>query len=300
MYCPKCGKEIEDSSTFCKFCGNKIEYNNKKNENEIKKEKWYKRKWILIIFLIISTPFLLFPIPLILMWKSDDVTQLFKKVTTGIFIFLTFLIILGTVSDEKTNEKQETIGKKSNKKMYKLVVKSQGKGKTSISGVNRFRKGKSIKITAMPSKGWRFDKWNGTKKQGKTIAIILNENKKIVAIFKEKLLDVSYFDIKSKVNDLTNAQWNNYAKKIIGKKVKWSGHVENVKKHAWSDKYKVWIDMDSVYDKLSVQDVYLNNIEKKVAMNLNKNEIINFIGRIENITTTLKVQIILKDVVVMK
>ncbi|MGC8502931.1 zinc-ribbon domain-containing protein [Desulfurella sp.] len=25
MFCPNCGKEIDDSSKFCKFCGAKIE-----------------------------------------------------------------------------------------------------------------------------------------------------------------------------------------------------------------------------------------------------------------------------------
>ena len=33
MFCSKCGKEIPDNSSFCQFCGNKIEFVEQKEDN---------------------------------------------------------------------------------------------------------------------------------------------------------------------------------------------------------------------------------------------------------------------------
>ena len=42
MFCPKCGKELQDSSNFCTACGNKIETNNTQQNIENQNSKTVK------------------------------------------------------------------------------------------------------------------------------------------------------------------------------------------------------------------------------------------------------------------
>ena len=42
MFCPKCGKELQDSSNFCTACGNKIETNNTQRNIENQNSKTVK------------------------------------------------------------------------------------------------------------------------------------------------------------------------------------------------------------------------------------------------------------------
>lgn len=42
MYCRKCGKEINDTAAFCRYCGEKVENQGSPADKEIKEEKYWK------------------------------------------------------------------------------------------------------------------------------------------------------------------------------------------------------------------------------------------------------------------
>ena len=48
--------------------------------------------------------------------------------------------------------------------------------------------GQSVTLKAVPAKGWEFVSWNGasSSESAQTISIIMNGNKKVTAVFKQK------------------------------------------------------------------------------------------------------------------
>ena len=45
MFCPNCGKQINDNSKFCAYCGHKFE-EKPQNESEMFQHSYYKESYI--------------------------------------------------------------------------------------------------------------------------------------------------------------------------------------------------------------------------------------------------------------
>ena len=103
---------------------------------------------------------------------------------------------------------------------------------------------------------------------------------------KEEISDIDYFDIRENYEKMTEVQWKEYSNGLIGKVIKWTGYIDDIKEDG-----KVWIDMDPPEETLSLQDVYIN-IPKADILNYNKDQKITFQGIIEEISIILSKPII--------
>lgn len=108
--------------------------------------------------------------------------------------------------------------------------------------------------------------------------------------------DISFHEVRRNKENMTDLQWEEYAKSIKGKRIRWSGYVEEVKSKFFGG-YQVLVDMDPPHDKMSVQDVYLDKVTKEQALSLEKDNPIEFEGTISSAISVLgSLQISLKDV----
>lgn len=82
MLCPECRKEIDDTDTFCKFCGAIIEKN--------KPIPWYLKGWFIIIMAFV----VLGPFALPLLWKSPDFKRQAKVILTIVIIIYTLILLI--------------------------------------------------------------------------------------------------------------------------------------------------------------------------------------------------------------
>ena len=86
---------------------------------------------------------------------------------------------------------------------------------------------------------------------------------------------------------MTEAQFKGYARSLVGKRVKWSGYVDDVDE-GFLGGFEVWVDMDSPNDPVSVQDVYFD-IDRSKALNLRRDSKITIEGDIESVIGLLGV-----------
>ena len=106
----------------------------------------------------------------------------------------------------------------------------------------------------------------------KNLLIVRPDNLQIV------VSDISARQVRLKVKRLTEVQFTEYAQDLIGKWVKWRGHVVNVGK-ADSGKYEVFLETDQDGD-LSV----ILSVDHGVDVSgINKETVLVFQGRIESI-----------------
>ena len=82
----------------------------------------------------------------------------------------------------------------------------------------------------------------------------------------------------------TEARWNVQFEPYLGKKVSWTGWVEEVQSNNYN--FKVLIDMDSPEVILSIEDVILITEDRKI-LKLDKGQQVYFEGYIKNIRSTL-------------
>jgi len=84
---------------------------------------------------------------------------------------------------------------------------------------------------------------------------------------------------------MTDIQFEEYAKSLKGKRVRWKGYVEDVTEKFFGG-YKVLVDMDSPNDPISVQDVTFD-VSKEQAISLTKDDKIEFEGTISLVFSML-------------
>lgn len=91
-------------------------------------------------------------------------------------------------------------------------------------------------------------------------------------------LSLSYKEIDKNCQNLTDAQFSEYSKSLIGKRVTWTGKVTNVSKNWLDHNYEVKIDMD----KTGVFDVSFD-VPKSWALQLKKNAYYKISGTIKRV-----------------
>lgn len=110
----------------------------------------------------------------------------------------------------------------------------------------------------------------------------------------QPISDLSFWEIRQTKQGLTDIQWEAYNKSLEGKRIRWTGYVEDVTKPIFGG-YKVLVDMDPPSDTLSVQDIYFS-IPKEQAASVQKDSAITFEGTIDAVMSVLgSIQISLKD-----
>lgn len=108
----------------------------------------------------------------------------------------------------------------------------------------------------------------------------------------ETTTSISFKEIRHNMEVMTDLQFEEYAKTLIGKRVGWSGYVEDVKQKFLGG-YEVWIDMDSPDELFSVQDITFE-VSREQALSLKKDSRIKFVGTISfvmNLFTSLQISL---------
>jgi hypothetical protein len=95
---------------------------------------------------------------------------------------------------------------------------------------------------------------------------------------------VTFETVRSNMNEMTDAQFKNYTKSLVGQTITWDGWVEEVKEKFFGG-YECWIDMDAPKE-LSVQDVTFP-IDENLAMQLRKDKRVQFTGTIKSVYNIL-------------
>ena len=93
--------------------------------------------------------------------------------------------------------------------------------------------------------------------------------------------DLAYADIYDNRQDMTDAQWDNYRKPLVGLRIRWTGWVEEV-----TDTGRIYIDMDSPDDAWSTSDVNFRIPEEDVLI-YNKDQQVTFEGDIDSVSSLL-------------
>lgn len=100
-------------------------------------------------------------------------------------------------------------------------------------------------------------------------------------------LALSYEEIDQNCQNLTDAQFSEYSKSLIGKRVTWTGKVTDVSENWLNPNYEVKIDMDET----GVFDVSFD-VPKSLALQLKKNAYYKFTGTIKRVTKVLGVSVV--------
>ena len=109
---------------------------------------------------------------------------------------------------------------------------------------------------------------------------------------------LTFGEIRANKESMTDAQWDNYCKPLIGQRVQWTGWVDEAKDKG--NHGELWIDMDSPDEVLSLQDLYFD-VPKEDVLKYNKDQKVTFEGDINSISTFLtSLQIRMEDVLVIK
>jgi len=109
--------------------------------------------------------------------------------------------------------------------------------------------------------------WSGSKSA--TIAVPLSS--------------VIYTEIRNSMKSMTDAQFKAYARSLEGKKIRWTGYVEDVKETSSAD-YKLLVDMDAPEVLFSVYEVSFE-VPSLVALSLNKDQQVEFEGIISSVSS---------------
>ncbi len=96
---------------------------------------------------------------------------------------------------------------------------------------------------------------------------------------------VEFKTIRSNMKNMTSVAWDDYSKSLKGQNISWSGWISDVKEQ-WLGGYKILIDMDPP-GSASVQDVYIENLDKSIAARFSKDQKVRFSGRIKSVMSVL-------------
>lgn len=101
----------------------------------------------------------------------------------------------------------------------------------------------------------------------------------------EQKEEITYREIVKQRANMTDAQFQLFAREQEGKIMNASGYIEDVRETFGRD-YEVWIDMDHPSVSMSTQDVMFR-VSTNDAMRVNKDQYISFSGEIHSITSIL-------------
>ena len=101
------------------------------------------------------------------------------------------------------------------------------------------------------------------------------------------LSSVTYTEIRNSMKSMTDAQFKAYVRSLEGKRIRWTGYVENVLETS-SAQYKLLVDMDAPSVLLSVYDVSFE-VPNSVALSLKKDEQVEFEGTISSVSNVFGV-----------
>jgi divalent metal cation (Fe/Co/Zn/Cd) transporter len=97
------------------------------------------------------------------------------------------------------------------------------------------------------------------------------------------VLAIDFETIRGNMGKMTDASWDKYVKEeLIGEKVSWKGWVSDVKSQTFGGGYKVLIDMDPP-GSMSVQDIYVEDVDESIALNMNKQDKVGVSGTIVSV-----------------
>lgn len=96
---------------------------------------------------------------------------------------------------------------------------------------------------------------------------------------------VEFETIRSNMNNMTSIAWDDYTKSLQGQRISWSGWISDVKEQ-WFGGYKILVDMDPP-GSASVQDVYIENLDRSVAGQFRKDQKVRFSGNIKSVMSVL-------------
>ncbi len=112
------------------------------------------------------------------------------------------------------------------------------------------------------------------------------------------IADIVFVEVRDKRAAMTDAQWDNYRKPLIGQRVEWVGWVSDVDDKG--SRGKILVDMDPPDTFLSTFDVSFY-IPKEEVLKYNKDQEITFQGDIDSITDILgSLLVSLEDVTVIE
>lgn len=106
-----------------------------------------------------------------------------------------------------------------------------------------------------------------------------------ILAFRSSASAVEFETIRSNMNGMTSVAWDEYTKSLQGQRISWTGWVSDVKEQ-WFGGFKVLIDMDPP-GSASVQDVYIENLDKSVAAQFRKDQKVRFSGKIKSVLSVL-------------
>jgi hypothetical protein len=86
---------------------------------------------------------------------------------------------------------------------------------------------------------------------------------------------------------MTDAQFKAYAQSLEGKKIRWTGYVEDVKGTSSGD-YELLVDMDGPNVLFSVYEISFK-VPSSVALSLNKDKQVEFEGIISSVSNVFGV-----------
>jgi hypothetical protein len=89
----------------------------------------------------------------------------------------------------------------------------------------------------------------------------------------------------NKDKGMTSLAWDEYTESLVGQPISWTGWVDDVTEKTFGTGYMILIDMDPP-DSLSVFDVSID-VPRSLAAKFEKDQKVNFSGRIESVRTML-------------
>jgi hypothetical protein len=117
------------------------------------------------------------------------------------------------------------------------------------------------------------------------VASRMEENNAASSVMVVPSLSVAYEEIRKTADAMTKAELKAYEQALKGKKIRWSGYVEEVH-HTLAGGYDLYVDMDAPDVATSVYDVAFQ-IPERVALTLEKDQPVTFSGEIRSIVDVL-------------
>lgn len=172
-----------------------------------------------------------------------------------------------------------------------ISVSPSGAGSVSPSG-GQYESGLQVTLSATPASEYTFDYWDGAASgSSPAVTITMDSDKSVTAHFKAAALppqgEVTYAEIRNSMKSMTEAQFKAYARGLKGKKIQWSGYVEDVKETSSGD-YELLVDMDAPSVLFSLSDVTFK-VPNSIALSLQKDQQVEFEGIISSISNVFGV-----------
>lgn len=92
---------------------------------------------------------------------------------------------------------------------------------------------------------------------------------------------VEFETVRSNIKNMTSVAWDDYSNSLKGQRISWTGWISDVKEQ-WLGGFKVLIDMDPP-GSASVQDVYIGDLDRSVAIQFRKDQKVRFSGKIKSV-----------------